>query len=195
MSTFFPLSRLSVHFSRHNRMLVWHDRSRTNPCCCGVIRPFLVRKLMIATQMIFSMILQITEVSATCRKLAIIALFPFLWIGTMCASFQLLGISPSSILKKLALHSIWASCFVWFLVFDSTHLTSSPLPLLPLSAFLLRPIHLRHPVSFLRTSDNDHETSSGSLSCWRLAAAHTFFLPPLWRRSACSAHAYKRRSP
>ena len=90
------------HLISISSMLVWHNRPRTNPCCCGVTKPFLVRKLRIAAQTIFSMNLQMIEVRATGRKFAITALFPFLWIGTMCASFHLLGTSASSIdLRKI----------------------------------------------------------------------------------------------
>ena len=53
-----------------------------------------VRKLKIAEQTIFSMTLHTAEVSATGRKLPMMALEPPLWMGTMCASLSLVWDFP-----------------------------------------------------------------------------------------------------
>ena len=78
-------------------MFVLHERPRINPCCCGVMSPFLVRKLITAAHIIFSRTLHMADVSATGLKLAMVAFGPPLWMGTMWASFHCWGISPLSI--------------------------------------------------------------------------------------------------
>ena len=72
--------------------------------------PFRVRKLKMAAQINFSKILHITDVSATGRKFAIMALLT-LCIGMMLASFHFLGTSPSSIDFRNSWHRIGAISF------------------------------------------------------------------------------------